>query len=209
MTARTHARRRPLAGVALTGLAVALAAPSAASAHDQGLDLTASFGQGFLHPVTGPDHLVAMVAVGLLSGVLGGRAVLTIPALFVSYLLLGGVAGFLGLELVGAEWLILASLLGLGAVLAGGVRPDRRVVIGAVALFGFAHGNAHGLELPFAASPAGYAGGFVLASATCHLAGVLLAHVATRPRFAMAPVRALGMATLGTAIVLGSAAVTG
>ena len=210
MTPRTRPLpRRPRPWAVLAAVLLALAAPSVASAHDQSLDLTASFGQGFLHPVTGPDHLVAMVAVGLLSGVLGGRAVFTVPALFVAYLLFGGVAGFLGFELLGVEWVILASLLGLGAVLAGGARPDKRIVVTAVSLFGFAHGNAHGLELPLAASPAGYAAGFVLASATCHLAGVLLAHVATRPRFALAPVRALGLATLGTAVVLGSAALTG
>jgi urease accessory protein len=204
MSARTTLR-----GLLAATLALALAVPATAAAHDEHLDLTASLGEGFLHPVTGPDHLVAMVAVGLLSGVLGGRAILTVPALFVAYLLVGGVAGFLGLELAGVEWLILASLVAFGAVLAGAVRPDRRLLIGAIALFGFAHGNAHGLELPLTAAPAGYAAGFVLASAACHLAGVLLAHVAARPRFAGAPVRALGLATLGTAVVLGSAALSG
>jgi hydrogenase/urease accessory protein HupE len=87
MTRTTAARWWLLAG--LFGLVYLNA--EAALAHDAGLDLSASFEQGFLHPVTGADHLIAMIAVGLLSGVLGGRAVVTVPALFVSFLLIGGV----------------------------------------------------------------------------------------------------------------------
>ena len=82
MTRTTAARWWLLAG--LFGLVYLNGEP--AFAHDAGLDLSASFEQGFLHPVSGADHLIAMIAVGLLSGVLGGRAVVTVPALFVSFL---------------------------------------------------------------------------------------------------------------------------
>jgi hypothetical protein len=106
-------------GTAAGACLLLLGSAQPASAHDASLDLTASFQQGFLHPVTGVDHLVAMVAVGLLSGILGGRAVVTVPALFVALLLVGGVFGFYAIELVGVESWILGSLLLLGIVLAG------------------------------------------------------------------------------------------
>jgi urease accessory protein len=189
-------------------VALALFAAPAAQAHDRGVDLAASFERGFTHPITGPDHLIAMVAIGLLSAVLGGRAVLAVPAVFVGYLGLGGLCGFLGVELAGVELLILASLALLGLVLAAGEAPRRTLVV-AVAGFGFAHGNAHGLELPLATSPVGYAGGFMLASALCHAAGILLAITAVRTRWGRAPVRFIGLATIGAAVFLSSSLLTG
>jgi urease accessory protein len=189
-------------------VALALLCAAPAYAHDQKLDLSASFHQGFLHPITGPDHLIAMIAVGLLSGVLGGRAVLTVPALFVTYLLIGGVFGFAGVELVGVELWILGSLVLLGVVLARAAAPRRTLTVAAVAFFGFAHGNAHGLELPLASSATGYAAGFVLASAVCHATGVLLALGATRTPWGQAPVRMMGLATIGAAVFLGSSLLT-
>lgn len=173
-----------------------------AYAHDSGLDLSASFEQGFLHPLTGVDHLIAMVAVGLLSGVLGGRAVVTVPALFVTFLLIGGVFGFFAIELVGVELWILGSLLLLGVVLARAARPSRPLMFAAIALFGFAHGNAHGLELPLASSAVGYAAGFAIASCVCHASGILVALGATRTPWKRAPVRALGLATSGAAVYM-------
>jgi urease accessory protein len=198
-------RLRAVAGACLLLLVFA----DSASAHDSGLDLTASFEQGFLHPVTGPDHLIAMVAVGLLSGVLGGRAVLTVPAVFVAFLLVGGVFGFYAIELVGVERFVLASLLVLGVVLAGGGTPRRDVTFAAIALFGFAHGNAHGLELPVAASALGYAAGFAIASCVCHATGVLVALGASRTPWGRAPTRVLGFATFGAAVFMSSALLTG
>jgi urease accessory protein len=173
-----------------------------AFAHDSGLGLTASFEQGFLHPITGVDHLIAMVAVGLISGVLGGRAVVTVPALFVTFLLVGGVFGFYAFELVGVELWILASLLLLGVVLARTAKPSRALMVAAVALFGFAHGNAHGLELPLASSALGYAGGFAIASVVCHASGILVALGASRAPWGDTPIRVLGLATFGAAVYM-------
>jgi urease accessory protein len=175
-----------------------------AYAHDASLDLSASFGQGFRHPITGPDHLIAMVAVGLLSGVLGGRAVVTVPALFVTFLLVGGVFGFYAIELVGVEFWILGSLLLLGLVIAGTAKPSRPLMLLAIGLFGFAHGNAHGLELPLASSAIGYAAGFAIASCVCHASGILVALGATRTPWGRAPIRALGLATFGAAVYMSS-----
>ena len=171
--------------------------------------MTASFEQGFLHPITGVDHLIAMVAVGLLSGVLGGRAVVTVPALFVTFLLIGGAFGFYAIELVGVELWILGSLLLLGLVLAATVRPSRSLVFVAIALFGFAHGNAHGLELPLASSALGYAAGFAIASAMCHASGILVALGASRTPRGRGPIRVLGLATFGAAVYMSSSMLTG
>ncbi|HEX8159011.1 MAG TPA: HupE/UreJ family protein [Solirubrobacteraceae bacterium] len=194
----------------LTGAcALLLLHAQSASAHDGSLDLTASFEQGFLHPITGVDHLIAMVAVGLLSGVLGGRAVVTVPALFVTFLLIGGAFGFYAIELVGVELWILGSLLLLGLVLAATVRPSRSLVFVAIALFGFAHGNAHGLELPLASSALGYAAGFAIASAMCHASGILVALGASRTPRGRGPIRVLGLATFGAAVYMSSSMLTG
>jgi urease accessory protein len=173
-----------------------------AHAHTGRLDLGASYQQGFLHPVTGFDHLVAMIAVGLLSGVLGGRALVTVPALFVAFLLVGGVFGFYGYELLGVELWIVGSLILLGIVLTGVTKPSRPLMYAAVAVFGFAHGNAHGLELPLASSALGYAAGFATASVLCHASGIVLALAASRTPWGRTPIRALGLATCGFAIYL-------
>lgn len=173
-----------------------------AHAHAGRLGLEASFQQGFLHPITGFDHLVAMIAVGLLSGVLGGRSLVTVPALFVAFLLVGGVFGFYAFELLGVELWIVGSLILLGIVLAGVTKPSRPLMYAAVALFGFAHGNAHGLELPLASSALGYAAGFATASALCHASGIVLALAASRTPWGRTPIRALGLATCGVAIYL-------
>jgi urease accessory protein len=181
----------------------------AAYAHDGGVGITTSFQQGFLHPVTGFDHLIAMVSIGLLSAVLGGRAVVTVPALFVTFLLVGGTFGFFAVELVGVELWILCSLLLLGVVLAGQTTPRRSWMFLAIALFGFAHGNAHGLELPLASSPVGYAAGFAVASSVCHATGILVALAASRTRWGHRPIRVLGLATIGSAVYMSSSVLTG
>jgi len=197
MTTTPAARLGLLAGAC----ALLLLHGDPAYAHDRGLDLTASFEQGFLHPITGFDHLIAMVAVGLLSGVLGGRAVITVPALFVTFLLIGGVFGFFAFELIGVEFWILGSLLLLGFVLTSAATPIRPVVFVAI---GLAHGNAHGLELPLASSALGYAAGFAIASAVCHASGVLVALGASRTAWGRGPVRVLGLGTVGAALYLAS-----
>jgi urease accessory protein len=179
----------------------------AAYAHDAQLDAAASFAQGFMHPITGVDHLIAMVAVGLLSGVLGGRAIVTVPSVFVAFLLVGGVFGFYAFELIGVELWILGSLLLLGAVLAGTEKPRQPVMFVAIALFGFAHGNAHGLELPLASNAVGYAGGFAIASIMCHASGILVALAASRTPWGRVPIRVLGLATFGAAVYLSSSVV--
>src|SRR6476660_332538 len=101
-------KRNVTAAVAALALAATAAAP--ALAHT-GLEHATSFSSGFLHPLTGPDHLLAMVAVGLWAGLNGGRAVWAWPVAFVGVMLIGGVLGMTGVALPAVESGILASVV--------------------------------------------------------------------------------------------------
>lgn len=145
--------------------ALVAAVPAAALAHSGGGGggLTA----GLAHPVGGADHLLAMVAVGLWAAQAGGRAAWATPAAFVLALVAGAGLALAGWPLPAVEPLILASVVVLGAAVALALRPATGAVLPAVALFGLAHGAAHGLEAP-AAGLAGYGAGFVLATVALH-----------------------------------------
>ena len=155
----------------------------AGSAHAQASpDPVAGLIAGFAHPILGFDHFLAMVAVGLLSAQLGGRAVWTVPAAFVVCLGFGGAVGLAGLPLPQAEGVIALSVLGLGAAIALAVSLPVPAAMAVVGLFAVFHGHAHGAEIPGLADPVAYTGGFMLASALLHLAGVGLGLLAARPQ---------------------------
>jgi urease accessory protein len=130
------------------------------------------FGQGFEHPLTGPDHFLAMFAVGIWGAQMGGRAVWALPVTFPLIMTAGGVAGMLGLPLPHVELGIALSILGLGSAIAFGWRPVEAVALILIGVFAICHGYAHGVELPNAADPADYAVGFVVATGLIHLLGV-------------------------------------
>ncbi len=167
-----HRRNIALATVAV--LAVA-AAPHAAEAHLYGA-YGAGFADGAAHPIGGIDHLLAMVAVGLWAAQIGGRALVALPAAFLAFMALGGVAGAGAPHLV--ELAVAGSVLALGAIVALAARPAiaaGMAVVGAFALF---HGLAHGAELSQAMNPWAYALGFLIATAALHALGVGLGRVA-------------------------------
>jgi urease accessory protein len=145
---------------------------------------------GVAHPLTGMDHLLAMVAVGLWAAQQKGAARWALPVTFVATMLLGGVLGFEGLQLPAMESGIAASVLALGLAVALAVRPPLSLAVAATALFALFHGVAHGLELPEMSSPWAYAAGFVVATATLHAAGYALVRVL--PQAAAPVVRVLG-----------------
>lgn len=145
--------------------------PSAALAHDG--DAAGSFAAGLGHPFGGADHLLAMVTLGLLAAQTGGRAIWILPLSFVAAMLVGGVAGASGLGDPGVEPVILASVMVLGAVVALALWMPLAVMVPMAALFGTAHGWAHGAEGP-ATGLATYAAGFVVATALLHAAGIAL-----------------------------------
>ncbi|HEU0221379.1 MAG TPA: HupE/UreJ family protein, partial [Paracoccaceae bacterium] len=154
-------RRLPLLAVLLAG------SPAAAQHLGEG-----GFASGFSHPILGFDHLLAMVAVGLLSVQLGGRAVWTVPAAFVAFLGLGGAIGLTGAPLPQVEGVIALSVLALGLAIALSLSLPIGIAMAAVGFFAIFHGHAHGAEIPALAEPWSFVAGFMLASALLHLTGV-------------------------------------
>jgi urease accessory protein len=183
-------------------LTLSLTLPTAALAHT-GIGAQGSpFGSGFLHPLLGPDHVLTMVAVGILAAMTGGRAIRAYPVSFVAAMVVGGFLGFGGAALPVVEPAILASVVVLGAAVALAARPPLLLACGAIALFGVAHGYAHGLEGP-ALGGVRYAAGFVVATLLLHAAGVglgLLAASAGRPAVARGLGGLIGLA--GVAMVV-------
>ena len=157
--------------LALFGLLAYVTILPVAEAHtfgSQGAGLMA----GLTHPFVGLDHLLAMIAVGIWAGQLGGRAVWLIPLTFVSVMAAAATLASFGLLLPLMEPAIACSVLVLGLLIAGSVRLPTSVGVLLVSLFAVFHGYAHGLELPQAASPILYGAGFVLATALLHGLGI-------------------------------------
>lgn len=131
------------------------------------------FVSGAMHPFTGGDHLLAMLAVGLWAAQLGGRAVWIVPASFVGTMLLGGALGFAGILPPFLETCISLSVLLLGLAIAFAVRVPTFLPAILVAVFALFHGSAHGAEAPVAVSAFAYAAGFAVSTALLHGAGIV------------------------------------
>ena len=127
---------------------------------------------GLAHPFVGLDHLLAMIAVGIWAGQLGGRLVWQVPLTFVSVMSAAAALGSFGITLPLVEPAIACSVLILGLLIVGSVRLPAYTGLGLVALFAIFHGYAHGLELPQAASSFLYGVGFVLATSLLHGLGI-------------------------------------
>lgn len=158
--------------------ALAALLPLAAAAHS-GHPHEPAAGAGFLHPFTGLDHLLAMLAAGLWAAQLGGRARAALPAAFAAMAGAGLAAGLAGLRLPGVEGLVLASVAALGLAVAWAARWPVAAGAGLVAAFAFCHGLAHGQELPAGAGWLGYGIGFVAGTAALLGAGVGLGTLAS------------------------------
>ena len=158
---------------------------------------------GVAHPITGLDHLLAMLAVGLWAAQQRGTARWALPGTVFATLLTGGLPGSAGLELPLMETGIAGSVLAFGLLVAVAARLPMAAALGLTALFALTHGVAHGLELPALASPWGYAAGFVAATAALHGAGYAL--VRWLPQAAAPLVRVAGAASAGAGLwLLGS-----
>jgi len=142
-------------------------------AHEQ-QGQAAGFVTGLLHPVSGLDHVLAMVAVGLWGAQLGAPAIWLLPVTFPLVMACGGFLGLLGVPLPGVEVGIAASAILLGAMVATESRPPLALAAALVALFAVFHGHAHGTELPAGQSGLLYSLGFVVATGGLHAAGIAL-----------------------------------
>ncbi len=185
----------------LATLTLAAALPLAAAAHT-GADAGHhhhGFSAGLLHPLTGLDHLAAMLAVGVWSALAARstRELLWAPLAFAAMLLAGALAGLAGATLPGVEPMIAASLLVIGLLVAARLRlpgPAAAVLVGAFAVF---HGIAHGTELAGAAALAG----MVLATAVLHAAGIAIGWQ-LRARALLPRLAGAGVALFGATLLL-------
>jgi urease accessory protein len=173
-----HVSRPNAVLVALALCLMVFALP--ALAHTEG-GAAGGFISGVSHPISGWDHVIAMVAVGLWGAFLGAPAIWLLPVVFPLVMAGGGALGILGLPVPSVELGIALSAVSLGLCIALALRPPlwiAAIIVGAFAIF---HGHAHGTELPGSANPFAYAAGFVIATGLLHVAGIALGLLATWP----------------------------
>jgi len=131
-----------------------------------------SFLSGLKHPISGLDHVVAMIAVGLWGAQLGAPAIWVLPVAFPMVMAMGGMLGLLGVPLPGMEIGIAASAILLGAAVMMELRPPLALAAGLVGFFAIFHGYAHGSELPAGENGLLYSIGFVMATGCLHGVGI-------------------------------------
>lgn len=182
--------------------------PSTALAHP-GHSETAPFASGLVHPLTGIDHLLAMVTLGLVAYGLGGRSRWLLPLTFLLGAALGGAFALFGLPLVGVETGIALSVVTLGALVATRYALPLWAIYGAAISFAAFHGYAHMNEMPVSAPAARYAAGFLLTTGLLHCAGLGLGASTERLSTGRGPAvaRAVGGAVClaGLALLVGAA----
>lgn len=147
-------------------LLLAMLASTAAQAHS-------GVQAGWLHPLSGVDHLLAMIAIGAWSCQMGGRAIWIVPSAFVASMLFGGILGFEQIDLPGVEIGIVLSVILLGLAIA--LKKTFPVVIASlgVGIFGMFHGYAHGYEMPVMDNKLAYSAGFLSTTAFLHVVGAV------------------------------------
>jgi urease accessory protein len=145
---------------------IALAHPQAGEAK--------GFLTGFRHPISGLDHVLAMIAVGLWGAQLGSPAIWLLPVAFPMVMAFGGMLGLMGVPLPGVEYGIAASAILLGAAVMFEIRPPLVLAAILVGFFAIFHGHAHGTELPPGESGLLYSMGFVMATGCLHGVGIMI-----------------------------------
>jgi urease accessory protein len=168
---------RATIGALAAGAVLVVAGPAAAHA---GTGLRGGAASGFLHPLSGADHLLAMVSVGLWGAFLGRPLIYALPVIFPTVMVAGAALGMLAVPAPPVEIGIALSVLVLGLCIALAVRAPVWAAGAIVAAFAVFHGYAHGKELPSAADPVGYSLGFVLATGLLHVAGIGLGALKSR-----------------------------
>jgi urease accessory protein len=170
--------RRPFKLLSLAVLATA-GFSSAALAH-VGDHSHMSLAEGLVHPFSGLDHVLAMVAVGLWASQLGGRALWLLPLTFPAVMAAGAALGMSGVALPGVEIGIAGSVMVLGAAVALALRPSLAISIPLIGAFALLHGYSHGVELPASVSALSYGAGFIAATLALHGLGIAIGVMAGR-----------------------------
>jgi urease accessory protein len=190
----------------LPAAAMAVLTPIVAFAHT-GVSETSGFVHGMGHPISGLDHILAMLMVGVFAWQLGGRALWLVPMTFVVVMAVGGTLGIAGVGVPFVEIGIALSVVVFGAIVAFHVKAPTAAAMGVVGLFAIFHGQAHGAEIPEDAGGVAYAAGFMIATALLHLAGISAGFLIgkARERYGSLVVRlAGGFATLaGVGLLIG------
>jgi urease accessory protein len=155
----------------LPAAATAILTPAIAFAHT-GVGDTSGFVHGFGHPISGLDHILAMVMVGIFAWQLGGRALWLVPTTFVLIMAVGGALGIAGIGVPFVEIGIALSVVVLSGIVAFNVKAPVAAAMGLVGLFAIFHGHAHGAEIPEDAGGVAYGTGFMIATALLHLTGI-------------------------------------
>lgn len=176
----------------MSALALCAWLPGLVFAHvESGVVGNGGFASGLVHPVTGLDHVVAMVAVGLWGAILGAPAIWILPIAFPLIMTIGAVLGILAIPVPAIDLGIAASAIVLGGMVAANARPPLAIALLLIAFFAIYHGHPHGAALPDFGVPILYAAGFVVATGLLHVAGIVFGLLYRWPTGKTA-VRALG-----------------
>jgi urease accessory protein len=168
---RINRMGRPMKRMLQLALLSLCLVPTAALAH-VGVGGASGFMHGFMHPLSGLDHQLAMILVGVFAYQLGGRALWLVPLTFVSVMAEGGFFGVVDVPIPSIEVGIALSVIVLGAIVAFGVKAPVAIAMAIVGLFAIFHGHAHGSEMPMDASGFEHGIGFMLATALLHATGI-------------------------------------
>lgn len=163
-----------LRDLSFSAAALVLALQSAPALAHNAKSLSLGFVGGFIHPLSGPDHLLAMISVGLWGAFLGRPLIYLLPVIFPTVMAFGGVLGMAQVPFPPVEIGIAISVIVLGGSIL--LRWSAPVWLAAVivGIFGLFHGYAHGLELPSMANPISFSLGFVLATGLLHVLGITI-----------------------------------
>ncbi|MGJ8646399.1 MAG: HupE/UreJ family protein [Marinomonas colpomeniae] len=181
-------------------IALMLTIPSFAYAH--AVPGAGGFMSGLSHPILGFDHLLAMLSVGVLSAQMGGKAIWKVPATFVIVMLVGGVLGMEGVKMISVQLGIAVSVLALGLSITIEKKLPAFIAMIFVGFFAVFHGFAHGVEMPYLAKPEYYALGFVVGTASIHIAGVVVGVFFQKIKDGQQLLRYLGAAIAGIGFYL-------
>ncbi len=172
--------------------------------HLEHTDAVSMLTEGFLHPLAGPDHLLAMLAVGIWSALAypSLKRAIYIPLSFSLILLFGALTGMAGMRIPLVEPLIMASLLVLGLLLASMARLPLAAGSVLVAFFAFFHGAAHGMELPDGGNAGLFIMGFMISTLLIHCTGMTAGAILTRQHTWPARLAGIGIASYGAMLMV-------